>query len=74
MIDKPMLTLIFAVPAVSLVADASAKYMRKLGGFVFGAAQQVYASHVENVQMRLAPTISGVDRCRQQRANHRHVI
>jgi hypothetical protein len=74
MIDKSMLALIFAVPAVSVGVEASAKYVRKLCGLVFGAAQHVYASHIENVQMRLAPSISAMDRCRQQRQNHRHVI
>lgn len=74
MIDKSMLALIFAVPAVSVGVEAVAKYVHKLCGFVSGAAQHVYASHLENVQMRLAPTISGVNRCRQLRPNHRHAI
>jgi hypothetical protein len=74
MIDKPMLALIFAVPAMSAGVEAFAKYARKLCGFVFGGAQHVYASHMENVQMRLAPTICRVDNRRQQWANHRHVI
>jgi hypothetical protein len=74
MISKPMLALIFAVPAVSPVMEAFFKYVRKLCGFLFAAAHQAYASHEENVQMRLAPPVWGTDRWRQRRTNHQHVI
>jgi hypothetical protein len=74
MIYKPMLALIFAVPAVSVAVGAFINYVRKLCRLLFAAVQQVYASHKENVQMRLAPPFWGMDECRQRRANDQRVI
>jgi len=55
MINKSKLDIIAAVAAVGVRSAASAEFIRSFGSLLF-MARRFYDAHMQNVQMRLAPT------------------